>query len=109
LRTLHSQVIYETNFNPGGLDPYPAGTVGEYDASTGATINSSFISSGLSHPVGIAEYGGNLFVANAGVGTVGEFDATTGATISTPFITAPENYSLTGIALSGGNVFVANS
>src|SRR5437899_1672158 len=37
------------------------GTVGEYNATTGATINSTFIS-GLSQPRGIALFGGNLFV-----------------------------------------------
>jgi hypothetical protein len=56
-------------------------TIGEYNATTGATINSSFISSGLNMPEGIAFLGGNLFVTNAGGNTIGEYNATTGATI----------------------------
>src|SRR5947207_1564081 len=40
-------------------------TIGEYNATTGATINSSFISSGLDFPDGIVLSGGNLFVTNA--------------------------------------------
>jgi hypothetical protein len=68
-------------------------TVGEYNATTGATINSSFISSGLSDPFGIALSGGNLFVANGAdsfgaPGTIGEYNATTGATINSSFISS---------------------
>jgi hypothetical protein len=37
------------------------GTVGEYNATTGATINANFIT-GLSTPLGIAVSGNNLFV-----------------------------------------------
>ena len=43
--TSHAQ-IFVTNANNN--------TIGEYNATTGATINSSFISSGLNVPVGIA-------------------------------------------------------
>src|SRR5437762_4459150 len=81
-------------------------TIGEYNATTGATINSAFISSGLSGPQGIALSGGNLFVANFNNGTIGEYNATTGATINPAFISGldfPE-----GIALSGGDLFVVN-
>ena len=42
--TSHGQ-IFVTNFQ--------GNTIGEYNATTGATINSSFISSGLNDPVGI--------------------------------------------------------
>src|SRR5205809_7405195 len=55
-------------------------TIGEYNATTGATINSSFISSGLNVPGGIALSGGNLFVANFSNNTIGVYNATTGAT-----------------------------
>src|SRR5205085_3962173 len=61
-------------------------TIGEYNAITGATINSSFISSGLSFPFGIALSGGNLFVANEVSNTIGEYNATTGATINSSYI-----------------------
>ena len=36
---------------------YFAGTIGKYDATTGATINASLVS-GLNNPVGIAVSGG---------------------------------------------------
>src|SRR5437763_1659311 len=68
--------IYETN---------NSGTVGEYNATTGAPINSSLVS-GLSNPAGIALYGGNLFVVNNGGGTIGEYNAITGATVSASLV-----------------------
>jgi WD40 repeat protein len=91
--------IFVTNLNNN--------TIGEYNATTGATINSSFISSGLSFPFGIALSGGNLFVANVFNSTIGEYNATTGATINSSFISSGLN-GPEGIALSGGNLFVAN-
>src|SRR4029077_583979 len=75
--------LFVTNFNNN--------TIGEYNATTGATINSSFISSGLSSPVGIALFGGNLFVTNIGNNTIGEYNATTGATINSSFISTGLN------------------
>jgi hypothetical protein len=63
--------IFETNLN-GGVNG--AGTVGEYNATTGATVNASLVS-GLTDPIGIALSGGNLFVDNDG--TIGEYNATT--------------------------------
>ena len=83
-------------------------TVGEYNATTGATINSSFISSGLNFPPGIALSGGNLFVTNIGNNTIGEYNATTGATINSSFISSGLN-APRGIAVSGGNLFVVNN
>jgi hypothetical protein len=81
-------------------------TIGEYNATTGATINSSFIS-GLSNPAGIVLSGVDLFVTNASNNTIGEYNATTGATINSSFISSglsgPE-----GIALSGGDLLVTN-
>src|SRR6202011_924315 len=58
----HGQIIYETS---------QGGTIGEYDATTGAAINPSLVS-GLNSPFGIAVSGANLYVANTGSGTVGE-------------------------------------
>src|SRR5437879_3772594 len=66
-------------------------TIGEYNATTGATINSSFISSGLNRPVGIALSGGSLFVTNVLGNTIGEYNATTGATINSSFISSGLN------------------
>ena len=65
-------------------------TVSEYDATSGATINATFVvgSQGLSGPFGLAVDGSNhLFVTNTGNNTVGEYDATTGATINAAFVT----------------------
>src|SRR5438034_6098308 len=81
-------------------------TIGEYNATTGATINSSFIS-GLDFPTGIALFGGNLFVANSGNNTIGEYNAATGAPINSSFISSGLNQPR-GIAFSGGNLFVTN-
>ena len=52
------------------------GRVAEYDATTGALINPTFIT-GLSGANGLAILGNNLFVASNGSGTVGEYDAIT--------------------------------
>jgi len=61
-------------------------TVGEYNDTTGATINANFIT-GLSYPTALALSGNNLFVANLGFGTIGEYNASTGAAINANFIT----------------------
>jgi DNA-binding beta-propeller fold protein YncE len=53
------------------------GTIGEYDATTGAVINASLIS-GFSDPVSLAVSGPNLFVADSGAGTIGQY-TTSGA------------------------------
>src|SRR5438132_1544122 len=60
-------------------------SIGEYNATTGATINPSLVS-GLNDPVGIALYGGNLFVVNNQTGTIGEYNVTTGATIAASLV-----------------------
>ena len=58
---------------PGGASPYRegicglrtpnSGTIGEYNATTGAVVNASLVS-GFSVPTAIAVSGGNLWVAN---------------------------------------------
>ena len=60
--------LFVTNFGTG--------TIGEYDATTGAAVNRSLVS-GLSYPIAIAVSGPDLFVTNFGTGTIGEYDATT--------------------------------
>ena len=75
--TARGQIIFEAN--------YSAGTVGEYNATTGATINSSLVS-GLNTPYGILVSGGNLWVVNNGAGTIGEYNAITGATINASLV-----------------------
>jgi VPDSG-CTERM motif len=62
-------------------------SIGEYNATTGATINSALIT-GLNEPFGFALSGGNLFVDNSGNSTIGEYNATTGAAINKAFISS---------------------
>ena len=50
------------------------GSVGEYDATTGAAINANFIPTGLNFPSALALSGNNLFVANENINTVGEYE-----------------------------------
>jgi len=91
---IHAQ-IYVTNF--------VSGTIGEYNATTGATINSAWVS-GLDSPYGLALSGGKLFVANEG-GPVGVYDAATGATINASLISLGVPV---GIAVSGNKLFVVD-
>jgi hypothetical protein len=114
--------VASTSFSPiANTSVYP-GTVGEYNATTGAAINASLIPydnsgsqfdpfTGLpSYPVGLAVSGNDLFVANWGQTngtTVSEYNATTGAGINASFITGLHGPS--GLALSGNNLFVVNN
>jgi len=80
------------------------GAVGVYNSSTGATINSSFIT-GLTNAVSLAHAQSQLFVADEDQGTIGKYDALTGAAINATFISG-----LTGpssIAVSGSRLIVA--
>ena len=81
------------------------GTIGKYDATTGATINASLVS-GLNYPTGVAVSDGNLFVTNQFGFTVAKYDAATGATINAALISGYPYP--TGIAVSGGNLFVVS-
>src|SRR6266849_456541 len=85
-----------------------SGSVGEYNASTGAAINANLIT-GLNTPTGLVVAGNILFVANIGPsvpGAVGEYNASTGAAINASFITGLSQP--IGLAVSGNNLFVAN-
>jgi hypothetical protein len=84
---------------------YTSGTVGEYDATTGAAINANFIT-GRNSSFGLALSGNNLFVSDTQIKTVGEYNATTGAVINANFITGLTGP--VGLALSGNNLFVSN-
>ena len=81
-RNAHAQ-LYVTNRPAGSLN---SGLVGEYNATTGAMINASFIT-GLNSPLALGLLGNSLFVSDIGNGTVGEYDAKTGAAINANFIT----------------------
>ena len=78
--------------------------MGEYDASTGATINAAFINGqGLSGATKLALDGHNhLFVTSQNTNTVGEYDATTGATINANFINGQVAGDF-GLAVDGPN------
>jgi hypothetical protein len=100
--------LYVSN---GGVNAQggPVNTEGEYNATTGATINSTFINGqGLNAPSGLAFYGNNnLFVVSTPV--VGQYNATTGATINPLFVNHQGLVLPIGIALDGNNhMFVAN-
>jgi hypothetical protein len=79
------------------------GTVGVYDATTGAAINSSLVT-GLEAPRGVAVAGNNLYVA--GFQTIGEYDATTGAAINASLVTGLDGPD--GIAVSRNNLYITN-
>src|SRR5947209_6194342 len=81
-------------------------SIGEYNATTGATVASSLVS-GLSNPQLITVFGGNLFVAVAGSGTIGEYNATTGATINASLVSGLS--SPVGVVVSGGNLWETNA
>ena len=98
--TARAQVLYESNG--------AAGTVGAYNALTGATINSNFINNSGS---GDTDQGmafdpitNILYVQHSS--TISEY-ATTGAVINASFITGLTNNPF-GLALSGGDLYVTN-
>jgi hypothetical protein len=67
------------------------GTVGTYDATTGAVLDASFIT-GVEEPYDLVVFGNDLLVMSSShngvssTGSVGRYDATTGATIDAGFI-----------------------
>jgi hypothetical protein len=81
-----------------------SGTVGEYDAATGAAIKVPVIS-GLTDPIGIAISGSDIFVTDQLAGTIGEY-TTAGATVNASLVTGLKNPG--AIAVSGSDLFVAN-
>jgi hypothetical protein len=94
-------VLFVTDRNEEGR-----GTVAEYDANTGVTINRHFIT-GLMGPTGLAVTGNTLFVANTSSGTVGKYDATTGGAVNASFITGLEEPNV--LAVKENTLFVASS
>jgi len=94
--SVHGQVLFVTN--------YTSGMLGKYDATTGATINATFIS-GLSNPTDVKVSGSTLFTTRSGVGRVTTYDANTGALLN--FALTDTSYSPIGLALSGNDLFVS--
>ena len=86
-------------------------TIGEYDATTGTTINASLITT--ASPVGIAISGNGLYVSNDSENppgnTIGEYNATTGTAINASLITGTlfNDVAAVGVALSGNNLYIA--
>jgi hypothetical protein len=80
-----------------------AETVGQFDATTGATINSSFISGITNGPRDLKLSGGDLYTTSNS-GAVGQYNATTGQTINAAFQTEPDESN--GIAFSGSSYYV---
>ncbi len=80
------------------------GTIGEYDATTGAVINASLIT-GFGDPVGLAVSGPNLYVADEGAGTIGVY-TTSGATVKAALISLP---GVNAIAVSGPNLYATST
>ncbi|MEI9999299.1 MAG: PQQ-binding-like beta-propeller repeat protein [Verrucomicrobiota bacterium] len=96
-----------------GGDVYVAegnGTIGEFNATTGATVNSSLIS-GLNEAAAISISGGDLYVASfpdsgSTVGTVGVYNATTGAAITKSLVSGLNTPQ--GLVLANGDLFTLN-
>jgi len=93
-----------------GSDLYVAnywyGTVVEYNVTTGATINSSFIQD-PEGPCALAISGTDLYVSNLTNDSVNEYNSTTGATIKASLVSGlngPE-----GLAVSGTDLYVTQS
>ena len=89
-----------------------SGVISQYNASTGASINSNFVVSGqngavLSSSYGLAVSGNDLFVANLGNSTIGEYNLSTGATVNSSFITTNIDEPA-GLLVANGNLYVAN-
>jgi WD40 repeat protein len=80
------------------------GFVGEYDASTGAAINTSLVLGLSQYPEPLLLSGNNLYVVSSNAGFIGLYDATTGAAINPSLVTGlsyPE-----GIAISGNTLYL---
>ena len=112
--TSKAQIIYTSNVVGYNTN---ASIVSEYDATTGATINGSFITGSFytrywPYSPSLALSGNNLYVAASGV--VGEYNATTGAAINATLITGlslPQPDPSPGgssIAISGNDLYVSN-
>jgi hypothetical protein len=82
--------------------------VGEYNATTGAAINASFISLDVDEGLGLALSGNTLYVVHDFY-TVGAYNATTGATINDILISTGGSAFVDGLAASGNNLYVTQT
>jgi len=84
------------------------GTVGVYNATSGAVINASLVS-GLGSIWGITVSGSNLYVADSSHNLIAEYNATSGAAYNGGNGTLITGlYDPYGVAVSGSDLFVAN-
>ena len=84
-------------------------TVGEYDATTGAAINTSFIT-GLLKPQNLVLSGDELYVTNlidSFFWTVGKYDAASGAAINSLLIQGANPPQ--GLAVAGNSLYISNT
>ncbi len=88
--------LYATNYNSSG-------SVGSYNATTGAPINTSLIT-GLNTPTGLALAGSNLFVVDGGNNRIGRYNFTT-SSYDASFISGVSGYA---IAASESTLYVAS-
>jgi 6-phosphogluconolactonase (cycloisomerase 2 family) len=87
---------------------YVAGTIGEYDATTGAVVNAALVSSlGGQAPAGLAVSGTNLFVVKSAAGTIGEY-TTSGATVNAALVSGLGLYGPISVAVSGSHLYVTS-
>src|SRR5580698_5145783 len=82
------------------------GVVTENDATSGASINASFIS-GIPGLQGINIDGSTLLLTSTTNNTVRTFNANTGAVINSAFIFTSAGITPTSLSLSGNNLFVS--
>lgn len=66
---------------------YGQGQVGLYNAATGATLDQTFLQTGVNTPTGLALWGNNLYVASQPLQRISLYDATTGALANANFLT----------------------
>lgn len=75
------------------------GSVGKYNAATGAAISPSFITGSHFQPSSLIWSDGKLFVLNAADDTIGEYDATIGKALQPNLITGLPKGTYFGLAL----------
>jgi hypothetical protein len=87
---------------------FSGGSIGTYDATSGAAINPSFITEFASTPTSIVLRGNTLYVADNSLGAVRTYDATTGAVVNPSFITGGAlSFIPYRLEISGNTLFVS--
>lgn len=101
LGTAHAQIF---------VSNYSGNSIGKYDAYTGAAIDASLVTSGVSQPLGIAVSNSTLYVALHASGTINSYTLA-GATISVPFLTMSPSatYQPVSLMLSGTTLYVGGN